>query len=376
MTNIGNYRTAEGEILDVTKPDVQGFLKNNYPAIMTNRPVGMSHGYNFMPSYTIALNMQERFDMGLVEVGQQFSRARDPRGQEHFMKFRLPSSLAKLKQVGDSAPELVIMNSHNGRTTIRAYAGIFRPVCLNGMVVSEKSFGQIKLRHFGEKNTFDEFGKVLDVMARRMKILDNRMGKMKQVMLTAHEENQLAYAVMKMRGTPTWVEAADVLQVRRSEDSFNSEGKRSLWVAFNCIQENLTSQQVTHIFEGARNRSLRPLTGARAHILTNEKIWQGLENFIEAHLPSLVADTFDIIEAKATEVLREAVPELAPEDQEPVDRTIEPIKLRTVEQLLALKTFAEIDAISSDEYEILDKETKTKLQKRKSYLRSKEKVDA
>jgi len=396
MANLINkYRTAENETLDLRVPDTAQWVRERFPAIMANRPTGMSESYQFMPSHKIATDLMDQFGMPLVEVGQQFSRSRSPAGQEHFMKFRLPSGLGGLPAVGDSVPEIVIMNSHNGRSTIRAYAGIFRFVCANGMVVSEKSFGQIKIRHFGEENNFAEFNKVLGVMARRMTILDSRMARMKEVVLSPHEQNQLAKALMRIRGTPDWLEAADSLKANRADDECTEDGNRSLWTTFNTLQENLTNRSLAREFEDARNRSIRPLSGARAHVLTNERLWAGLETFIEDRFPKLAADTFEkpaqasivltggavsIDQVPVAEVVGEVAVSVAvavaPVDALPSPAAQESHVLRSVEQLMKLKTFAEMDAITAEEFELLDKEFKTKLSKRKSYLKSKQKVDA
>jgi len=396
MTNLLNkYRTAENEAIDLRVPETAQWVGERFPAIMAKRPTGMSDSYQFMPSYKIATDLMDQFGVPLVEVGQQFSRSRAPAGQEHFMKFRLPSGIDRLPAVGDSVPEIVIMNSHNGRSTIRAYAGIFRFVCANGMVVSEKSFGQIKIRHFGEENNFAEFNKVLSVMARRMSILDNRMARMKEVILTPHEQNQLAKALMEVRGTPDWLEAADSLAANRVDDERMENGNRSLWTTFNTLQENLTNRSLSRHFENARDRSIRPLSGARAHVLTNERLWAGLETFIEDRFPKLAAETFEkpaqaplpltggavsidqVPEAEV--VVPEALPvaiALAPVDAQPEPAAQEGHVLRSFGQLLELKTFAEMDAITAEEYELLDRELKTKISKRKSYLKGKEKVDA
>lgn len=352
MVQMNNYRTAENEFLDLRKPETADWMKATYPAIMADRPVGMSDNYQFMPSYKIAQNLSDHFGMGLVSVGQQFSRRRNPAGQEHFMKFRLPSSLATLKNVGDSAPELVIMNSHNGRSTIRAYAGVFRLVCANGMVVSERSFGQLKFRHFGIENTFAEFGKVLSVMARNMTVLDARMAKMKEVMLTPHQQNQLAKELMKIRKVPDWVESKSMLEARRPEDQREEDGKRSLWVTFNVLQESLTNSNITREFEDQRNRSIRPLTGARATILTNERLWAGLEFFIDNHFKKLASETFQQVEGVATEFPSAA-------------------KIRSFDELIAQTSYSSW-SVNDEEFANLDPTQKAKLAKRKSYLKGKE----
>jgi hypothetical protein len=353
ISYIGNHREAEGDAIDLTNPEVEAWAKKHFPAVMANRPVGMSENYQFMPTHTMAKRMIKDFGLKLVEIGQQNSRSRDPSGQEHFLKFRLPTALS-FKHIRDSVPELVIMNSHNGRSTVRAYAGVFRMVCSNGMVISEQSFGQIKLRHFGEHNTFANFNKVLTEMAQKLQVLDARLSKLDGILLSQAEQRRLARHVMKLRAVPDWVEPHHVLEVHRKEDELDAAGMRSAWVTFNVIQENLTTRTIVHEREGQRNVQLRPLSGARAHVLTNEKIWQGLELFLQKEMPHLASDLMDM---QALEEVAEEKAKAAP---------------RGAKEIFELATYDQICGVTDEEREALTSEERKKLSSRKSYLKRKE----
>ena len=76
--------------------------------------------------------------------------------------------------VGDSIPEMVLINSNNGSRAFRFEAGIFRLVCENGMIIKEADFGSIRQVHMGEfdlnphidqfvKNTLKTTNKVLQL---------------------------------------------------------------------------------------------------------------------------------------------------------------------------------------------------------------------
>jgi hypothetical protein len=362
-----SYRTAEGEILDIRTEEAQGFLRKNYPAIMADRPVNMSDSYQFMSSFKIAETMINKFNMGLVSVSQQFSRSRDPRGQEHFMRFRLPETM-NLRTVGDSAPELVIMNSHNGRSTLRAYAGIFRMVCENGMVVADRTFGKINLRHFGLDNNYEAFSKVLDGVAANFSRMDLRMQTLDQLMMTAGQQQGLARAMMKARGVPNWVEPEMVLKARRDIELPNDAGQRSAWKTYNVLQESLAeSRDVAFERAGARARSLRPLTGARAEVLVNERLWQAMEEFVGKNWPELASQ---IIEGKAEEVSDPLALPVVTEDHRQEESEPKTTVLRRFEELMAL-SHEDMATISEDEVKSLSADNKKKLSSRKSYLKKK-----
>ena len=361
------YRTAEGDILDIRTEEARGFLTKNYPAIMADRPVGMSENYQFMPSFKIAETLIDKFGLGLVSVSQQFSRSRDPRGQEHFMRFRLPETM-NLRTVGDSAPELVIMNSHNGRSTLRAYAGIFRLICANGMVVADRTFGRISLRHFGIENNFEAFSGVLDGVAENFGRMDLRMQQLDQMMMTPGQQSGLARAMMKTRGVPDWVEPHMVLQARREIEQTSADGLRSIWKTYNVLQESLAeTRDVAFQRAGARARSLRPLSGARAQVLVNERLWQAMEEFVAKHWPELASQ---IIEEKAIEVSDALAIPVVAEDHGQLETAQESHIVRPFDALMALD-YEGMATISDEEVATLSKDDTTKLSKRKSYLKKK-----
>lgn len=364
------YRTAEGDILDIRTDEARGFLRKNYPAVMADRPVGMSDGYQFMPSHKIAETLIDRFGLGLVAVGQQFSRSRDPKGQEHFMRFRLPKSM-ELTKVGDSKPELVIMNSHNGRSTLRAYAGIFRLICANGMVIADKTFGKITLRHFGTENNYEAFSQVLDGMAVNFNRLDQRMQALDELLLSPGRQTAMARKLMKARGVPDWVEPKMVLEARRDIERPNEDGTRSVWKTYNVLQESLAeARDIQFARAGARTRSLRPLVGARSQVLVNEKLWSAMEEYVGKNWPELA---IPVTGEKATEVSdAPAKPVVALDHSQQPDGQEEPI-VRPFGELMALG-YNELVTISDQELKGLGKEERSKLSKRKSYLKKKEGV--
>lgn len=361
------YRTAENDIMDIHSEEVRGFLAKNYPAVMAERPVGMSDAYQFMPSFKIAETLQDKFGMGLVSVSQQFSRARDPRGQEHFMRFRLPNQIA-LTAVGDSKAELVIMNSHNGRSTLRAYAGVFRLICSNGMVVADRTFGRISLRHFGIENNFEAFSGVLDQVASNFLRMDGRMHDLDEKMMTPHQQHQMAKALMKARGVPDWVETHMVLKGRRDIEMPDASGLRSIWKTYNVLQESLAeSRDIAFERAGARARSLRPLSGARSQVLVNERLWEAMEEFVTINWPELSSE---VIDGTASEVAEPPAIAMVAEDQAPEQAGQEEPILRPLDELLSL-SYEDMATVSDDELKALGAEERKKLSSRKSYLKKK-----
>jgi hypothetical protein len=48
-----------------------------------------------------------------------------------------------------TAPEVVVINSHDGACAFRLIAGLYRLVCSNGLMVSDGEIASIAVRHTG-----------------------------------------------------------------------------------------------------------------------------------------------------------------------------------------------------------------------------------
>ncbi|NBW19567.1 MAG: DUF932 domain-containing protein, partial [Caulobacteraceae bacterium] len=57
---------------------------------------------------------------------------------------------ARALAVGDTFPEVVLVNANDGSSAYKLMAGVFRLVCLNGMVVAERQTGQVSVHHKGD----------------------------------------------------------------------------------------------------------------------------------------------------------------------------------------------------------------------------------
>ena len=79
---------------------------------------------------------------------QSLSRIADKKFfTKHLIRFRPENTT--LAQVGDTAVEAVLVNSHDGTSQYEISLGAFRLACLNGMMVAEGSLKIFKVRHTG-----------------------------------------------------------------------------------------------------------------------------------------------------------------------------------------------------------------------------------
>jgi hypothetical protein len=265
-------------------------LKQAFPAIFnTRRAVTVSEDYKLYRSDKIIDIMQDK-GLQLVEVGQErigWSKRRQPHTQIHTMRFRDPRFSRTSMKVGDSVPEILIKNSHDGRCLFQAMAAVFRLVCSNGLVLPDVNLGAIRRRHYGEANDFAKVQEIIAELPKAVSLISDRIERWESVMLNEREQAKLAtmLANVKMpsgsiRGRE-WLTPDLLLEHRRDADAPEANGQRSLWKTFNVLQEALTNATISHETEGQRRRSIRPITGVVDNIGTNQRLWSTADTYLE-----------------------------------------------------------------------------------------------
>jgi hypothetical protein len=262
-------------------------VRKNFPAVFNHKPAGhCSENYQLYRSDELIHKMEDR-GMKLVEIGQQTGRKRPPETQLHTLRFQ-PHDVPLQFGVNDSVPEIVILNGHDGRNRFRAYAGIFRFICSNGMVVADQMLGQVVKRHFGESNTFDKVAAIVEELPESIAKMHGRILDWSALQLNENEQTTLALAMIKARQSPDWVTADKVLEARRVSEH-PVDGERNLWTTFNVLQENLTNAKVTGR-EGDQRTAMRPISGAYRSVQANEALWTTADSYYRSKVDGLSED--------------------------------------------------------------------------------------
>ncbi|MDM0117273.1 DUF932 domain-containing protein [Variovorax sp. J22R133] len=131
--------------------------------------------------------------------------------------------------------EIVLINSHDGRSAYQLRAGLFRPVCTNGMLTAIGDFGLIHVSHRG-----NVVANVLEA-AQRITREFNRVGDAVQAMrgttLTQAEQLDFARDALALRyPAPVQppVQPVQLLERRRMADVGDD-----VWRTFNALQEHV-----------------------------------------------------------------------------------------------------------------------------------------
>lgn len=214
-----------------------------------------SERYAFIPTINVIQGMAEA---GFLPVAATQGNTRVA-GKENFTKHMIRFRSEKhATEVGDSQVEVVLVNSHDGTSSYKLMAGMFRLVCSNGMVVADSLLESINVRHTG--NVIPEVIEGAQYIFENAPKVIDAADSWKKIELDPKEQTAFAEVVHSIRfprdengETSTLVTPAMLLNARRSDDEGND-----LWRTFNRVQENAT--------QGFRRWSLNQDTGRRERV--------------------------------------------------------------------------------------------------------------
>jgi hypothetical protein len=237
--------------------------KENHPAVFAeNAASTVSDKYTFIPTTRI-LGVLE--DEGWIPTSASQVNSHKE-GNKQFAKhlIRLRRDEAIQPEVNKTIPEIVLFNSHNGKSNYDLRMGLYRFVCSNGMVVSDAEFGSIKIRHMGytDEQVIKASQEFIDNSTRIMNVVQE----WQEVKLDRDEMRSFGREAAKLRfEDPDDITINTVLQARRGEDMSSD-----LWTVFNRTQENLI--QGGFLVTGGRRRS-RQITNIDKNIDINTRLW-------------------------------------------------------------------------------------------------------
>lgn len=258
-------------------------LARHVPSVFVDSPFpGVSSRYGFVPTGEVVDGLRSA---GLVPVyaGQSLTRIEGKRDfTRHVLRFR-PDYAPTI--VGEALPEVVLLNSHDGSSGFKMWLGMFRMVCANGLIVSDKAMGAVSIPH--RSNAVEHARRQSLELIERVSGLSLQIETFQSIELSEGEMFQLAEHAAAIRWgseRPAGLNARDLLTPRRFEDS-----RRNLWAVLNTIQENLTKGGV-NLNRTGRRSSTRGLRSIVDDTRMNTRLWAAAdqlargENYREAEI--------------------------------------------------------------------------------------------
>lgn len=201
--------------------------------------------------------------------------------QKHLLRFSNPA-MGTLS-VGDSRPEIVLINSHDGSSGYEMMMGIFRLVCANGLMVGS-TFDSIKFRHSGE-DINARIEKAVEEIHTNLPRIDSKIKEFQSIVLNDSQINEYANQAVKLilPKTAENVQLDSATFSRRTEDD-----KTDLWTVYNRLQESLVRGGVRFNTRNlntvtnevnVRNATSRQIRNIDRNVNINRQLWDLTESF-------------------------------------------------------------------------------------------------
>lgn len=212
---------------------------------------------------------------------------------KHMIRLRHPDSLNAGR--GENVPEVVLINSHDGTSAYKLLSGIFRVVCINGLVVCERNLGELSIHHKGNilHQVIEGSFEIIGQSAKALGTIEN----WSSLQLTAGEQSAFAEAAHTLRFSDsdgkveTPITAAQLLTPRRMADRAENGSSWSrpapdLYRTMNVVQENVIKGGLSARAAGdgrtrGRMVTTREVKGIDQDVRLNRALWQLAEKMAE-----------------------------------------------------------------------------------------------
>jgi len=254
-------------------------LRATAPSVFAESPMpGASGRYTFLPTVKIVSAMREE-GWKPVEAQQTGVRQLERSGfQRHMVRFQRRDLIA---EVGEYAPEVILLNSHDRSSGYQLRAGLFRFVCKNGLMVADGLIPAVHVRHSGQ-----ELNQIISAsfkILNQLPVLADRVASFRNRFLSETETNMFAGKAMELRyHDPALapIRPELLLNIRRNEDVGSD-----LWTVTNRVAENLLRggmRDTSRMNRAGRPfRPMRAINGIHANVAINLGIWQLAETFLQ-----------------------------------------------------------------------------------------------
>tara|TARA_B100000902_G_scaffold58543_1_gene65501 strand:+ start:4432 stop:5208 length:777 start_codon:yes stop_codon:yes gene_type:complete len=231
----------------------------------------VSNKYTFISTATVLHDM-ERLGWEPFSASQRKSRKdEDSMFTKHMIRLRNN----EVGKIGDSIPEVVLTNSHDGRNAFTLHAGLFRLVCSNGLVIADTTFEQVKIKH--QWYNFEEIRKIMDNMLEVVPKVITQVQGLNEITLNDQQQVDFASKALLTRypkGNEN-LNVEDLLSPVRQGDRGDQ-----LWKIFNVVQEKLIKGGLVFNNKKEKMQKLRPIINIDRRIDVNKKLWELTEAYV------------------------------------------------------------------------------------------------
>lgn len=258
--------SATSTMLRSASPLADDQIRNVAPSIFAEEAHdSRSERYTYIPTASVLTKLRaEGFQPFMVVQ----TKVRDQSHREHtkhLLRLRHESLTGDAKE----ANEILLLNSHNGTSSYQMLAGMFRFVCMNGLVCGDV-VADVRVPHKGDVagRVIEGAYEVLEGFNRTAEARDS----MRAVTLSSDEQTLFARSALALKyddpEKPAPISETQILTPRRFDDKGGD-----LWATFNRVQENLVTGGLSGRNSANRRMRTRPVQGIDQNIKLNRALW-------------------------------------------------------------------------------------------------------
>lgn len=218
-----------------------------------------------------------------VRASEQRVRLEDRIGfQMHEIRFARHADLeTSVFNVGDTRPEMILQNAHDGSRAYRIDAGLYRLVCRNGLTVADADFAHVSIRHMDV--SADAFAKAAQAVAENTPRVLETVAKWQAVQLSQATQVEFARRAFALRWHSTQPVARFYQPDRLLTPVRYGDSAPDLWTVFNRVQEHLVKggDRYMGFTEGVgfRRNRIRSVSSLNEGQRLNKSLWSLAEEF-------------------------------------------------------------------------------------------------
>ena len=251
------------------------------PSALTQSPSShLSHIYKFIPTTDVIDILGEQGWLPTQAVQTRTRKGHESKSpyKKHMLRFRNENNNDISKIIGDTHPEILLTNSHDGSSSFKFHVGLFRLVCSNGLVIADQTFDEFRVMHKGFQK--EDILKVVEMSTEKIPMVVGRVQDMMSKELNTSQQYDFAKMVADTRwGEDKMIDVNQMLKIRREEDAGND-----LWSVFNRVQENLLQGGILTItpkdngkVRRSRSRAIRSID---QNLEVNKMLWSLSESIL------------------------------------------------------------------------------------------------
>jgi hypothetical protein len=255
-------------ISPINQTEKHSELSNKYSLINTRRLLDIAESQGFKTAQT------------------KFPKGKNSAHALHIVRLDLPGY--ENIQVKEYKPQVIIQNAHDGTSSIRIMAGVFRLVCSNGLVAGDTSLN-IRLRHVGLKQEMVE--EAFQIAAKQVHGMADRVEAFKARTMSNEAILHMIEKALVVRAKASGLSETETNSLLTYRDGANTllmnrvrrgaDRGTGLWEVFNRVQENsVRNSGLVYKGDDDQYHRLYSVNGIQANTKLNQELWELAESMV------------------------------------------------------------------------------------------------